>query len=108
MGFFNFMLSDVAVLDTCFFTKVLLFGTHQPIGMNTKSFLKKVPVETYPYGTKEIIKKFFFSMKEEKTVLKNYGEEETKVTELVQICGQYNITGDEYFHPGCIVNFITP
>ena len=67
------MLCDVAMLDDRVFTKILLFGTHQPIGMNTKSNLKKIPVETYPYGTKEICTKFFFSAEDVKTVLKNNG-----------------------------------
>jgi len=57
MDFFNLMLGDVSALDDRFFDKIMLFGTHQPIGMNTKLNLRKIPVETYPYGTKEIVRK---------------------------------------------------
>lgn len=106
MGFFNFMLRDVSTVTARFFDKVLLFGTHQPIGMKTKSNLKKILVEMYPYGKAEICSKFFFSVEDVKTILKNCGEDENKVDDLSKICGQYNIDDEEYFHPGCIVNYV--
>lgn len=106
MGFFNFMLRDVSAVTNRFFDKIILFGTHQPIGMNTKSNLKKIFVESYPYGKEEVCSKFFFSAEDVKTILRNYGEEESKVNDLSKICGQYNIDDKEYFHPGCIVNYV--
>lgn len=107
MSFFDWMLNDVRRLENKLFDKVILFGTHLPISFKTNSLLRKIPVESYPYGRKEICSNFFFSTEEVKTLLKKYGEDETKVTELAQICGQYNIEEDEYFHPGCIVNYLT-
>lgn len=104
MSFFNFMLRDVSSVTDRFFDKVLLFGTHQPIGMKTKSNLKKILVETYPYGG--ICSKFFFSVEDVKIILKNCGEDENKINDLSKICGQYNIHNEEHFHPGCIVNYV--
>lgn len=99
IGFFDdTLLLDVSGLDDRLFAKIILFSTHQPIGMNTKSVLKKILVEMYPYGSKEICTKFFFFAKDS-------GEDESKVNELSKICGQYNIDYEGYFHPGCVINY---
>lgn len=62
-----------------------------------------VVIDWYPYSDHGYCKKFFFNAEEVKTLMSRFMETVT-IEKLSDQFGNYFINGENYYHPGCVVN----